>query len=284
MVLDGVFAAHAVEEIVCATCAGCVSTLLGHPLDTIKVHLQTNHGLRSTSSAARSLLQQNAGNPVVFFRGIGPPLANAILMNTVMFTVFRLVKDSLPTGAPGVFMAGVVSGLATAFLSTPVDLIKIQAQLTGQTAASVFRAALQQGRRNPAVLFRGHTANLCREGSFTLLYLGLYDLSKTSHHRHPDESLGLLRVAAVSSLTGGLAWVACYPFDTIKTVMQGSRLDSSSSSATITFRDTARGLWREGGYNAFFKGCGASTGRAMLVTSTRMIAYESVRNIFFGGK
>jgi len=165
-----------------------------------------------------------------------------------------------------------------------VDLIKIQAQLTGRTAASVCRAALKQGGRNPAVLFRGHTANLCREGSFTLLYLGLYDLSKTHHNQHPNESLGLLRVAAASSLTGGLAWVACYPFDTVKTIMQGSRLESSpSSSAGTSFCDTARGLWRAGGYGAFFKGCGASTGRAVLVTSTRMIAYESVRSIIFGG-
>lgn len=275
---------HATEEIVCATCAGCVSTLLGHPLDTIKVHLQTDHRLHSTSSAARSLLQQNAGNPNVFFRGIGPPLANAILMNGIMFTVFRLVKENLPGGTGGVLVAGVVSGLATAFFSTPVDLIKIQAQLTGQTAASVVRATLQQGRRTPLALFRGHTANLCREGSFTMVYLGLYDLAKTNNGHHAGDSWGLLRVAAASSLTGGLAWVACYPFDTIKTVMQGACRAPSSSSPAPTFRDTARQLWRAGGYNAFFKGCGASTGRAMLVTSTRMIVYESIRNIFFEEK
>lgn len=262
-------------EILCATCAGCASTLLGHPLDTIKVHMQTNRNFHSPTIAARSLLQQNSGSPFIFFRGIAPPLANAILMNTVMFSVFQSVKENLPQNTAGVMTAGVLSGIATAFLSTPADYVKIQSQLNGMSSASVFHETVSV-KRDPLRLFRGHTANLGREGLFTMVYLGLYDQLLTSAAGGGAGNYSLLQVAAVSSMTGGLAWVASYPFDTIKTVMQGSSITSTS---TPTFRGAVEGLWKIDGYKGFYKGCGASTGRAILVTSTRMIVYEFIKSL-----
>ena len=78
------------ETIICSTAAGVSSTLLGHPLDTLKVHIQTNPAFTSavetsngtspqrryrypTVRAARHLLRSNHYSPLAFFRGIGPP-------------------------------------------------------------------------------------------------------------------------------------------------------------------------------------------------------------------
>jgi len=278
-------------EILCATCAGCASTLVGHPLDTIKVHLQTNQNLLNPTNAARSLLQQSSGNPFVFFRGIAPPLVNAVIMNTVMFSVFQSVKGALPENtAAGALTAGVLSGIATAFLSTPADYVKIQSQLGGMDSTEVLRRIF--GRVRPKggplrSLFRGHSANLGREGVFTMVYLGLYDQLLTGGAvGGGGADYGLLRVAMVSSMTGGLAWVVSYPFDTIKTVMQGSSIvgttttNATNTNTAITFRSTVRSLWKINGYKAFYKGCGASTGRAILVTSMRMIVYEFIKSLF----
>ena len=79
------------ETIICSTAAGVSSTLLGHPLDTLKVHIQTNPAFTAktnngTSSpqnryryptvrAAQQLLRSNHYSFLVFFRGIGPPTA-----------------------------------------------------------------------------------------------------------------------------------------------------------------------------------------------------------------
>jgi len=270
-----------VQEIICATCAGCVSTLIGHPLDTIKVHLQSNHKLISTKNAAKSLLRQSSGNPFIFFRGIGPPMVNAILMNTVMFSVFNSAKEAfgvsqnIATGGG----AALVAGIATAFLSTPIDFVKIQSQLSGRDSSSIL---IETVRRNPISLFRGHSANLGREGLFTMVYLGLYDQLLKRNEKvvgftdSDNNNLALLlQVAAVSSMTGGLAWIVSYPFDTIKTRMQGG------GSCSITFRSAVQELWKVNGYLSFYKGCGASTGRAILVTSFRMIIYESIKNHCF---
>ena len=69
------------------------------------------------------------------FGGTGPPMANQIVMNSVMFTVFNGVKDAAnestqlnENAAP--LVAGLVSGFATACISTPADWFKIKAQLS----------------------------------------------------------------------------------------------------------------------------------------------------------
>ena len=235
------------EQIIGYTVAGLTSTILGHPLDTIKTHLQTNRRFRNSFHVAKELRYG-------IFRGMAPPLVNAVVMNTVMFSVFHRVNELV--GNP--FVAGMFSGFATAMISTPTDYVKIHAQITGRQSWLILKAT------SPALLYKGHVANLGREGLFTLVYLGLY------HHlvSYQREESGLILVAATSSMTGALAWVISYPFDTIKTLIQ-----SGGSMETVA------SLWRNHGLSAFYKGCGASTGRAMLVTSSRMLAYEGVLQI-----
>uniref|UniRef100_A0A7S1BPG3 Mitochondrial carrier protein n=1 Tax=Corethron hystrix TaxID=216773 RepID=A0A7S1BPG3_9STRA len=249
-----------ISEIIGATCAGCASTLIGHPLDTLKVHLQTGSQLSNNAvSAARSLFTVHG--PGVFFRGIGPPLFNAVLMNTVMFSVFNSFKDS----SQSALYAGFISGIATAFISTPTDFIKVQAQVTGGNSREVLRKIVL---RHPMALFRGHIPNLAREGIFTMVYLGFYDCLTMD-----KSTTGLAQTALISSFTGGLAWIISYPCDTVKSIMQSSQRD-------ILVLDAIKIIWRRGGLS-FYRGCGTSTGRAILVTSIRMITYEYVRNISY---
>ena len=129
------------HEIVGATCAGFVTTVVGHPLDTIKVHLQTNASRTTTSGSTwkttRTLWAQKA-----LFRGITPPLINAIVMNTVMFSVFRGIKDVC--GQDASMTAGLVSGFATACIGAPTDYVKIQAQLRGVPSLQFARQVLQR--------------------------------------------------------------------------------------------------------------------------------------------
>jgi solute carrier family 25 carnitine/acylcarnitine transporter 20/29 len=246
-------------DIAAATAAGVVTTVVGHPLDTIKVHLQTNLSIKSTKDAARSLFQERA-----LFRGIFPPLCNAIVMNTAMFSVFHSIKEMANGGEDNdnsmttALLAGTLSGFATACISTPTDYIKIQSQLTkGTNSLNVFLSTPIR------CLYRGHLANLGREGLFTMVYLGLYD---------QVQPRGFWQIAATSSCTGGLAWVASYPFDTVKTIIQSSS-SSNVNGQQVGYREAVS---RIGTFSAYYRGCGASTWRAIMVTSLRMIVYEAV--------
>lgn len=259
------------REMLAATGAGIASTVLGHPLDTIKTHLQTQSNAKSTWQVARTL-------NIHLFRGIAPPMVNAIVMNTVMFSVFDSVKEYVGDGesSSGRWIAGFLSGVATAMISTPTDYLKIHAQLNKRSNSKSSLAAWSKK------LYTGNVVNIARESVFTMIYLGLYDYimmlsssslassldgeASSSQASERSTASGLVHVAAVSSLTGGLAWVASYPIDTVKSIRQSSH----ESSFQI-----GRRLFREGGgVAAFYKGCFTSTGRAILVTSSRMVTYQ----------
>ena len=267
--------------------AGCLSTLLGHPLDTIKVHKQVNPAL-ANSSALQVVRFLSQGSFMRLFRGISAPMANQVLMNTVMFSTFdrtRSFASERLDGNAAAMGAGLLSGFATACLSTPADWFKIRSQISlsssfdGSATSSLLsvlkRDAETNGKRRPFALirtiYRGHLANLCREGVFTMVYLGLYDRARHALSTREGRHLKTVEVLVMSSTTGALAWIASYPFDTVKTIVQADR--------TVSTAEAARRLYRSSGVRGFFRGAGASTFRAMLVTSSRMVAYEMTLQI-----
>ena len=306
--------------------AGIFSTAIGHPLDTIKIHQQTkSHLFTNPSSSFHVARVLSRGNVFRLFKGIGPPMANQIIMNTVMFTVFQKTKDVMMTkgqqrGGDGdgaaplldetsvALFSGLLSGFATACLSTPFDWFKIQAQLTlldnqngsvgGVAKASRSRTDVLtickqlwhdsngQGTKVMQTIYRGHTPNLAREGVFTMVYLGLYDLISSEvkkrrnqvqeHDQQQQLKLPMHEVIMISSFTGACAWICNYPFDTIKSVMQSSSREcrGSVSNSNQSISAAVRSIYRLGGVRGFFSGAFPSTVRAILVTSSRMLAYE----------
>jgi len=105
-----------------------------------------------------------------------------------------------------------------------------------------------------------------------MVYLGLYDrISNTVKNRKQIDDRGQLSVGdimVISSFTGACAWIGNYPFDTVKSVMQ------ANATQNITIKSEIQSIHKSGGFKAFFRGVGSSTFRAMLVTSSRMLAYE----------
>jgi len=266
------------DEVLASTAAGFASTLLGTPLDAVKVRLQhlQQPGMTTWGCALGMLRTEGVHT---FFRGMGPPLVNSVLMNSVMFVVFAEVKSRLPDTIGGALTAGAVSGLAQSALSTPMDFLKIQQQLSGgrplliikdMTARHGFRGALP-------MFFVGHSMNMLREGVFTAVYLGLY--SRLRQHvelEHDTHEVHLWHVMAASSTTGALAWCACYPFDTVKSVQQ-SQPASGKHTLLRSIFGAGRHIWSRGGLSAFYRGVFASTSRAVLVTCSRLVAYETVK-------
>mmetsp|Transcript_31032 Transcript_31032/g.74991 ORF Transcript_31032/g.74991 Transcript_31032/m.74991 type:complete len:292 (-) Transcript_31032:844-1719(-) len=266
--------------------AGCFSTVLGHSLDTIKVNQQTNPKFSSLTSfqVAQSLLAKDGGTASrLFFQGIGPPMVNQIVMNSVMFLVFNKVKQvsnesTVMDENSAALFAGLFAGFATACLSTPTDWLKIQAQTGGKevsTTATILRRQLKlDGNNIPTflrTLYSGHVANLGREGVFTLVYLGFYDrIAATVKASHGNENLDMMSVVMISSFTGACAWICNYPFDTAKSVIQ-AKTSTEKKTTTLSAIST---IYESGGIKGFFRGLGPSTLRAMLVTSSRMLAYE----------
>lgn len=256
-------------QILGSVVAGISSTVLGHPLDTIKTHLQTNSHLHNSLQVAKQLRFS-------VFRGMAPPLVNAIVMNSVMFSVFDAVESRFQNP----FIAGVISGFATAVISTPTDYVKIQMQLSSKKQNNTMSSIIfpPNNRIDFALfrkLYRGFALNLGREGIFTMVYLGIYHWAMANNRIEDHDGNGnfnrLMVVAGTSAITGAMAWVVSYPFDVAKTMVQSGR---SFAEVRAILQDGG------GGPKMFYRGCLPSTGRAMLVTSSRMIAYDQVIRYF----
>lgn len=205
------------HEVSASVYAGCVATVLGHPLDCVKVRMQAHGGATGLGTAECALSMLRAEGALAFTHGIGPPLANAVVMNTFMFLAFAEAKRALPQSSFGSLLAGAIAGVLTSVCSTPTDWVKIQAQLRG--GSNIHAILTEALRAGPASLFTGQTANMCREGTFTAVYLGLYDVIKrqiTGSSGDGSERLPLHLVAAASASTGALAWIVSYPFDVVK--------------------------------------------------------------------
>jgi solute carrier family 25 carnitine/acylcarnitine transporter 20/29 len=283
------------KQVVGSTVAGISSTVLGHPLDTIKTHLQTNPKLHNNSFNAFKKIQLKG-----IFRGITPPLVNAITMNAVMFTVFDTVQTRTNNNS---FISGIISGFATAIISTPTDYIKIQMQLSSLSLSSTLSSVLLHNNNNKknkirgvtsiiGKLYRGFTVNLAREGIFTMVYLGIYHwilekeeiyyCNNSNNNNNSNNFNHIVFVTGTSAFTGALAWIITYPFDVIKTIIQSGSISNVNGNinrniSNFNFlRQQIQTMYTNHGLKIFYRGCIPSTGRAMLVTSSRMLAYDQI--------
>ena len=270
---------HTRADIVSASVvSGIAAVSIGHPLDSIKVRMQTS--LDGTAVAAtRSLWSEGA-----LLRGIGAPLLNSLAMNIVIFLGFEEAKSTLGLTGP---QAGALSGVAGAFIGTPFDRLKILAQTERSQRhhpSSGRRRSMGSTLRSAGplqALYAGHGMNMMREGIFGAIYLGLYDMlrdwySLSTRSSLETSPLPLAFTAAASGTTGALAWLAAYPTDVIKTIQQASRspVGGTEAEAVPSAQTVAKQLWKEQGIRGFYRGAVAGTLRAVLVTSTRLVFYE----------
>jgi solute carrier family 25 carnitine/acylcarnitine transporter 20/29 len=185
-------------DLVAGTLSGVLGTVVGHPLDTIKVRLQTQArgGSMGALSCARQIYRQEGLGS--FFKGLSSPLASLTFLNMMSFTVYGqfnllLAKALLPwadtpykrplrTGS--FFVAGAGVGAVAGLFSTPFEMVKVRMQLDSASGRvprftgswhCARTLAREQGIR---VLYTGFSVNFVREMIFCAAYFGTYELAK----------------------------------------------------------------------------------------------------------
>lgn len=99
------------ESYIAGFVSGIVQTLVGHPLDTLKVSKQNNTQLNL--------------NPKTLYRGVLYPLSTNSIICSINFGVYNQMKEYYPT-----VIAGAISGIPIGILITPVELYKTNRQLS----------------------------------------------------------------------------------------------------------------------------------------------------------
>lgn len=162
------------DDVLCAMFVGCNQTLVGHPFDTFKVHIQTQN-VNQSSYTLRTL-----------YKGVHCSFFTSILGNTFVFPVYeyfhRLNHSHVYCGA--------LAGLCASPLMTVIDGIKISTQLSL--------------KYTPNSVTRGLFATTLRETSATATYFGSYAWLK---HDYAFTTL------CAGGVAGVLSWIISYPLD-----------------------------------------------------------------------
>mmetsp|Transcript_1826 Transcript_1826/g.1718 ORF Transcript_1826/g.1718 Transcript_1826/m.1718 type:complete len:110 (-) Transcript_1826:730-1059(-) len=107
--------------------------MIGHPLDTIKVRMQTANIRFGDCS---KLIYQKEGF-WSFYKGVTMPLTTFPITRAINLSIFDLVlrhgyqvKDRLPNYKEA-FVAGMATGSFSSLMSTPIEIVKIRMQMEG---------------------------------------------------------------------------------------------------------------------------------------------------------
>lgn len=291
---------------------GVCTVIVGHPLDLIKVRMQTASTSGESSGSALSILVRTFRKEGFrgLYRGVSAPLSVVAPLFAVSFwgydvgqrfvrnlTEFLSLRATTTTaGAVLAFkhhfhyhhhdlslfqkcIAGALSAIPCAFLSAPSERIKCLLQTcpgqykgTWDCAVSIYRTG------GFASIFKGTVLTLLRDIPGTVAWFGTYEALKVwMMHRQNIESVSSLSPFAVMT-AGGLAGMACWlvsiPADVLK-----SRFQSAPDGTYRNIFDVLTRLLKEEGIGALYSGIGPAMLRAYPANAACFLGMEVTRQL-----
>lgn len=181
---------------------GVLGTIMSHPIDTLKTLTQTNKTI----------------NVKRLYKGVVPPLIGIGIEKSIVFgTFYNLENTQMNT-----FTKGIIAGLCSTVIVSPVEQIKIQMQ-TNRINSSI---DFIRSNRSLYKLYNGWGATLFREvpgyGFYFLCYENIKSKNDTS-----------FQTFIKGGLSGCFSWLFIYPFDYIKTQKQYNNINYSNTLTTV---------------------------------------------------
>ncbi|KAH8427519.1 putative mitochondrial dicarboxylate carrier [Aspergillus melleus] len=234
--------------------ASCFAAAVTHPLDLVKVRLQTRGpGAPSTMVGTFGHVLKNDGF-LGLYSGLSAALLRQITYSTTRFGIYEELKSRLstPDSPPGLLtLVGMAcaSGFLGGIAGNPADVLNVRMQSDAALPPAqrrnyrhAFHGLVQMSRtEGPASLFRGVWPNSTRAVLMTASQLASYDTFKRLCIQSFGMSDNLGTHFTASFMAGFVATTVCSPVDVIKTrVMSASPAESRGHSILGLLRDISR--------------------------------------------
>lgn len=191
--------------------------------------------------------------------------------------------------------AAMSTGLTESFLYTPFEVIKIrmQTQCTHTRKRTSNVACMKAVYRQSGLrgFYRGMLPMAKKEMLGNAAYFVAYESSKTyltellytmqSKHQTSDFDSKDQRfktygaIATAGGIAGLVYWLAVFPIDTVKSVMQADTLQNPKYRGVI---DCCEKLYREQGVKRFYQGISPTLIRAFPANAITFVAFETSLN------
>ncbi|XP_033214366.1 congested-like trachea protein [Belonocnema kinseyi] len=271
---------------------GICTIVTGHPLDTIKVRLQTmpRPGLnesplyKGTLDCAKKTISKEGFTGL--YKGMAAPLVGVAPIFAMSFLGYGLGKKLQQKSPderltlPQLFYAGAFSGIFTTLIMAPGERIKCLLQIQHGEAKPKYNGpvdVVKQLYKEGGIrsIYKGTCATLLRDmpasGMYFMTYEGLQRLMT------PDgEKLGLISTIFAGGFAGIANWIVGMPPDVLK-----SRLQTAPEGMYKRgIRDVFVHLMKEEGPLALYKGVIPVMLRAFPANAACFLGFEMSMRFF----
>lgn len=224
---------------------------------------------------------------------LGQALIKAIQFSTNELTLNWLTNHSAISlsNIGMLLMSGILSGLVSSFVVSPVELLKIRMQAQNKTGAKnndtddiqslTYSNEFDCARwlvKNEGwiVLFtHGLWITIIREIPSFAIYFAVYGwLAKSSLAINLGNHIAPLVFGAIA---GWAMWIPTYPIDIVKTIEQVQTREMNRD--VLTWREITAKLYKTGGVKAFFEGLEPKLARAAIKHAVTFWCYEVMMKI-----
>ncbi|OQV12130.1 Mitochondrial basic amino acids transporter [Hypsibius exemplaris] len=267
-------------DFVAGTLGGCAGVIVGYPLDTVKVRLQTQSAAAPLYKGTYHCLSTIVKNESFWgmYKGMSSPLCGVAVINAIVFGVYgnsmRYLQQNTLTNN---LIAGSFAGAVQSLISCPMELAKTKMQLQGVLGPDPMNAIKSGILQKPALyrspvdclwklysehglrtFYRGFWVTIAREvpgfGSYFFSYEYLTRIM-TPHGtfdargNYVEGQLGIGRLMMAGGLSGIISWLVSFPQDVVKSRYQADEQYTSARQCMVMSYRTegagvfARGLW-----------------------------------------
>ncbi|KAM9786263.1 mitochondrial carnitine/acylcarnitine carrier protein-like [Neosynchiropus ocellatus] len=266
---------------------GACLLLAGHPLDTIKVRLQTQPKASAQYvlyTGAYDCFRKTISKEGVLglYKGLGAPLAGVAPMMAISFFGFGLGKQLQQTdpGTPlthtQIFLSGCLAGVFTTVIVAPGERIKCLLQVQAGSDKSKYSGPMdcavrlykEQGIRS---VYKGTVLTLIRDVPSNGLYFLTYEYLKNflTPEGQSVSQLSTPKILLAGGMAGVLNWTIALPPDVLK-----SNFQTAADGKYTGLVDVLRTLLREEGPRGLYKGFNAVFLRAFPANAACFLGFE----------
>ncbi|XP_069142378.1 mitochondrial carnitine/acylcarnitine carrier protein-like [Argopecten irradians] len=277
------------KDFIAGGAGGVCCVFAGHPLDTIKVRVQTmpkpgpgeSPLYKGTLDCALKTVQKEGFFGL--YKGMAAPLMGVAPMFAICFFGFGVGKR-LQQKQPGdsltyaqIFMAGGLAGVFTTGIMTPGERIKCLLQIQADSKVKKYAGPVDCAKQlykegGIRSIYKGTAATLLRDIPASGMYFMSYEYLQ--HTLTPKggsrEDLSVGRTLFAGGVAGICNWGVCLPADVLKSRLQTAPAGTYPNG----IRDVYKQLMREEGFMSLYKGFTPVMLRAFPANAACFLGYE----------
>ncbi|XP_005100578.1 mitochondrial carnitine/acylcarnitine carrier protein [Aplysia californica] len=281
----------AAKDFISGGVGGVCTVVAGHPLDTIKVRLQTmpvpKPGeaplFKGTFDCAMKTVRKEGFFGL--YKGMAAPITGVAPIFAICFLGFGIGKrlqqkhPDEELSYPQLFKAGMLAGVFTTVIMAPGERIKclLQIQQEASVADRKYKGPVDCAKKiyregGIRSVYRGTFATLLRDVPATGMYFTSYEwLQRVLTPAGGDRSdMSIGRTIVAGGVAGIFNWAVAIPPDVLK-----SRLQTAPHGAFPNgIRDVAKVILREEGIMSLYKGFTPIMLRAFPANAACFLGYE----------